>query len=156
MKNALANASVGGLWPYFRAFLYFLKNSISIFVQRSKAIAGKVPQNGMAHLRGGGAFSYNYLGKILRIFPGGLPPPGPPIWACWGRPRGGYRPWGYYGSLLERRNIFLIFFIHAWIHPWMDPCIHPLKDVNIYTYLYIARETLVIRCRSVVVALSMC
>ena len=34
------------------------------------------------------------------VFPGGSAPPDPPIWACWGRPRGGYHPWGYCWFLL--------------------------------------------------------
>ena len=44
--------------------------------------------------------SYNLRQKKIRILPGGLRPPDPPIWACWGRPRGGYHPWGYCWCLL--------------------------------------------------------
>ena len=42
--------------------------------------------------------------KFYEFSRGGYAHPDPPIWACWGRPRGGYHPWGYSGSLLKRKN----------------------------------------------------
>ena len=43
------------------------------------------------------------------VFPRGLRPPGPPIWACWGRPRGGTDdPFGLIFQFLKKKikNIF--------------------------------------------------
>ena len=42
--------------------------------------------------------------KKTSDFAGGLRPPDLPIWACWGRPRGDYHPWGYGGSLLDEKE----------------------------------------------------
>ena len=48
---------------------------------------------------------YNLFQKKLRISPGGLRPPAPPIWACWGRPRG-VITWGYCWILFARNILF--------------------------------------------------
>ena len=40
---------------------------------------------------------------------GGYAPPHPPIWACWGRPRGGYHPWGIVHPFWDEKIIVQFF-----------------------------------------------
>ena len=65
------------------------------------------------------------MSKLAANFPGrATPPPDPPhIWACWGRPHGGYHPRGYCGFPLERKIFFKLFsdLMDPWMDPWMDP-----------------------------------
>ena len=52
----------------------------------------------------------SFLANIFGVvFPGGLRPPDLPIWACWGRPRGGYHPWGYCFMILVAVSWFFKF-----------------------------------------------